>query len=174
MKRYILSGTPGSGKTSIIQNLKLKGFETIDEAATDVIAQQQKMGIREPWKRHAFIDSVLNLQQERLENAQSNLQFYDRSPICTYALSLFLDFPISNHLLNVIKNNLQQKTYEMDVFFVENLGFIKNTDARKISFENALRFEKMHLDAYEKFGYNLIFIQAGRIDERTSFILNSL
>ena len=174
MKRYILTGAPGAGKTSIIQNLKLKCFETIDEAATDVIAQQQKMGIPEPWKSPTFIDSILNLQQKRQQNAQSAIQFYDRSPICTYALCLFLDFPISAHLLNTIEKAIHQKTYESDVFFIENLGFIENTDARQISFEAALRFEKMHLESYQKFGYKLIFIKFGSIEERTSIILDFL
>ena len=34
MKRYILTGTPGAGKTSIIQALALRGYCVVEEAAT--------------------------------------------------------------------------------------------------------------------------------------------
>ena len=44
MKRYILTGTAGSGKTSIIQELKSKGYAVVEEAATDVIALEQVNG----------------------------------------------------------------------------------------------------------------------------------
>ena len=38
MKRYILTGTPGSGKTSLLHELKSQGYSVVEEAATDVIA----------------------------------------------------------------------------------------------------------------------------------------
>ena len=37
MKRYILTGTPGSGKTTILHKLKSQGFRVVEEAATDII-----------------------------------------------------------------------------------------------------------------------------------------
>ena len=41
MKRYILTGAPGSGKTAILRQLEREGFGVVDEAATDVIALEQ-------------------------------------------------------------------------------------------------------------------------------------
>jgi hypothetical protein len=38
MRRYIITGTPGAGKTAIIRQLELDGFSVIEEAATAVIA----------------------------------------------------------------------------------------------------------------------------------------
>ena len=35
MKRYILTGTPGSGKTSILQALKNQGYAVVEEAGAD-------------------------------------------------------------------------------------------------------------------------------------------
>jgi hypothetical protein len=37
MKRFILTGAPGAGKTAIIRQLEIDGFSVIDEAATDMI-----------------------------------------------------------------------------------------------------------------------------------------
>ena len=65
MKRFILTGTPGSGKTAILRQLEVDGFGVVEEAATDVIALHQAQGFAEPWMRPAFIDEVLALQTQR-------------------------------------------------------------------------------------------------------------
>ena len=38
MKRFVVTGAPGAGKTAIIRQLELDGFGVVEEAATDVIA----------------------------------------------------------------------------------------------------------------------------------------
>jgi predicted ATPase len=65
VKRFILTGAPVCGKTSIIRQLELDGFNVVEEAATDVIALQQERGIAEPWTNPLFIDVVASLQRER-------------------------------------------------------------------------------------------------------------
>jgi predicted ATPase len=40
MRRFIITGAPGSGKTAIIRQLELDGFSVVEEAATDVIASR--------------------------------------------------------------------------------------------------------------------------------------
>ncbi|HYK35716.1 AAA family ATPase [Alloacidobacterium sp.] len=37
MRRFIITGAPGAGKTAIIRQLELDGFGVVEEAATDVI-----------------------------------------------------------------------------------------------------------------------------------------
>jgi predicted ATPase len=48
MKRFILTGAPGAGKTAIIRQLELDGFSVVEEAATDIIALEQTRGLAEP------------------------------------------------------------------------------------------------------------------------------
>lgn len=48
MKRFIVTGAPGAGKTAIIRQLEHDGFSIVEEAATDVIALEQARGIAEP------------------------------------------------------------------------------------------------------------------------------
>ena len=38
MRRFIITGAPGAGKTAIVRQLELDGFSVVEEAATDVIA----------------------------------------------------------------------------------------------------------------------------------------
>ena len=48
MKRYILTGAPGAGKTAILRHLELDGYGVVEEAATDIIALEQVQGVAEP------------------------------------------------------------------------------------------------------------------------------
>ena len=177
MKRYILTGTPGCGKTSILRALEMTGASVISEAATDVIAYKQMQGESAPWQNAAFIDDIIKLQKHRQIDRcfdYSDQQFYDRSPICTYALSVYLGFEPSINLMNEIDRIHKHNIYEKRVFFVENLGFITHTDARKISFDESLRFEKIHLEAYKKFDYQCMIIPAAPIAERIKILLAQL
>ena len=171
MKRYILTGAPGCGKTSILRSLELAGYTVIEEAATDIIALRQAQGIAEPWTHPSFIDDITNLQklrEMRIADA-SGVQFYDRSPICTYALAVWLGFPISKTLADEMERIKKEQIFEKQVFFIGNLGFCEPTAARKISFEDSLRFEKVHEDTYRSFGYECIRVPpnelAARLDQ---------
>ena len=91
MKRYIVTGAPGAGKTAIIRQLEIEGFSVVEEAATDVIALWQAKGIAEPWTRPEFIDAVVSLQQTRERRvvcATGLIQFHDRSVVCTARIAL--------------------------------------------------------------------------------------
>jgi predicted ATPase len=176
VKRYILTGTPGSGKTSIAKELKTKGYSIIEEAATDIIASEQTNGNMEPWTQISFIDNIVNEQKQRQIQASGSgeIQFYDRSPICTYALSRYLGFSPSAGLLSEIDRIRRENIYQRKVFFIENLGFCTPTEARKISFEESLVFEKIHLEAYGSFGYDCITIPRGELPERVKKIMGSI
>lgn len=64
MKRFIVTGAPSAGKTTIIRQLELEGFSVVEEAATDVIGAEQARGTAEPWTHPSFIDLVANLQKQ--------------------------------------------------------------------------------------------------------------
>jgi predicted ATPase len=172
MKRYILTGTPGCGKTSIIRSLEIAGYVVVEEAATDVIALRQAQGIAEPWTHPSFIDDITNLQklrQTRVADA-AGVQFYDRSPLCTYALSVWLGFPISKTLADEMKRIEKEQIYQKQVFFIENLGFCEPSAARKISFEDSLKFEKVHEETYRYFGYDCIRVARSDLTTRVEQI----
>jgi len=118
------------------------------------------------------------MQKERQVSATGGLQFYDRSPFCTYAFCKYLsywkkiEFIPSHVLLGEIDRCLKNVVYQNWVFFFENLGFIEHTDARKISYEDALIFEQIHLDVYKEFGFDIIMVPKElTVTKRCEFIL---
>jgi len=173
MNRFILTGAPGSGKTAILRQLELDGFAVVEEAATDVIALAQARGVAEPWKHPSFIDSVVDLQKRRLDRATAHrreVQFHDRSAICTAALAEYLGYPVSDVLSRELERIRTKSLYQKLVFFVRNLGFITPSAARRISFEETLRFERIHEETYRRFGFELTFIEPGTLAERLNAI----
>ena len=169
MKRYILTGAPGAGKTTILRHLELDGYGVVEEAVTAIIALEQAQGVTEPWSRASFIDAIVNLQRDRQLRAApltDDLQFFDRSPICTYALAKYLGYPNSPALSREIERIERERIYQRKVFFIQSLGFITATAARKITPADALRFERVHEETYLAFDYQIIPILGGSLPKR--------
>ena len=173
MKRFIITGAPGSGKTMIIRQLELDGFSVVEEAATDVIAAAQARGTPEPWTNPSFIDEIVHLQRDRQMRTAcqpDEIQFHDRCVVCTAALTVYLGYSSSALLVAELERVKNEAIYQNQVFFIRTLGFIQPTEARRISFEETVRFEKIHEQTYRDFGFELVSIEAGGLMERVSAI----
>jgi predicted ATPase len=173
MKRYIITGAPGSGKTAIIRQLERDGFSVVEEAATDVIAAAHADGNAEIWRHASFIDAIARMQKDReirTSNHPDEIQFHDRSIVCTAALATYLGYPFSPFLSSELDRIRNEAIFDNRVFFIRNLGFITPTEARRISFEDALRFEKIHEQTYHDFGFELIYIEPAPLAKRLGLI----
>jgi predicted ATPase len=170
MKRFILTGAPGAGKTAILRQLELDGFGIVEEAATDVIALQQSQGVAEPWTRPAFIDDVLALQTLRRTQRPEPIQFHDRSAFCTAALAEFLGYPPSDALRRELDLLTREPFYEKRVFLVKLLGFVTPTEARRIGLEEARRFEEVHERTYRLHDFEPVPILPGSVLDRVAAI----
>jgi predicted ATPase len=172
-----MTGAPGAGKTAIIRQLELDGFGVVEEAATDVIAAAHAQGKVQPWTDPSFIDLIAKLQRDRQIRASyqpDEVQFHDRCVVCTAALAVYLGYPYTPFLTGELERIKKESIYERGVFFIRNLGFVNPTDARRISFEDSVRFEKIHEEIYRDFGFELISVEPGRLAERVGTIKAAL
>lgn len=169
MARYILTGAPGAGKTALLRLLERRGHAVVEEAATDVIALEQALGRDQPWTDPGFIDEIVALQRQRQVAAGDG--FFDRSPVCAWALGEFLGFAPSPALRAEIARIDAGRVYERRVFFIQTLGFVTPTAARRISYPDALRFEQVHLETYRRFGYELVLIPPADLETRADQVL---
>ncbi|HYK61153.1 MAG TPA: AAA family ATPase [Bryobacteraceae bacterium] len=173
MRRFIITGAPGAGKTAIIRQLELDGFSVVEEAATDVISVLLAQGAVQPWTHPSFIDVIANLQKDRQIRASyqpEEVQFHDRCAVCTAALAVYLGRPFSPFLAGELERVKKESIYQNRVFFIRNLGFVTPTEARRITFEETLRFEKIHEELYRDFGFELISVEPRSLMERVGII----
>jgi predicted ATPase len=170
---YILTGAPGAGKTAILRVLETSGYLVVEEAATDVIAVGNALGRVEPWQDHDFIDKVVTLQRRRQDSLpalEGATVFFDRSPVCTLALSRYLGFPVSRLLDREVSRVIAAGIYEPTVFFIRNQGSVQATPARQISFEDSLIFERLHEQVYRDLGFQLVEVPVGPLADRVALV----
>jgi predicted ATPase len=177
MRRYILTGAPGAGKTSILRALEARGLAVVEEAATHVNELMLARGVAEPWLQPDFIDAIVDLQKRRREAAgrlPGEAQVHDRSPICTLALCRQIQRPVPPSLVAELERIESEATFERRVLFVGEQGFITATEVRRISYEDSLRFEALHREAYQERGYDLVEIPRGPLDQRVDGALSAM
>ena|SRR5580704_5766311 len=174
MQRYILTGAPGAGKTVLLRRLELEGLAVVGEAATDLIALVTAKGVERHWEQPSFIDDILALQiarQRRADAWPDDIVVFDRSPICTWALCEFLGRAPSPGLISEVERIQRDAVYERSVFFVDLLGFITPTEARKITLEESLAFEAVHAETYRRFGYDLVHLPPADVETRFEAVM---
>jgi predicted ATPase len=173
LKRYVLTGAPGAGKTAVIRQLEVDGFSVVEEAATDIITLKQAQGLCEPWSSNSFIDEVVDLQRTRLLRSSylpGEIQFHDRSIFCTAALSDYLARPRSVALSQELERAVAKCWFQPEVFFIRSLGFVIPTAARRISLEEATQFERVHEEVYRDFGFQIVFVEPASPSDRANLI----
>jgi len=121
--------------------------------------------------RRRFTSKIAVLQRRRqlqLVATDVDVQFFDRSPWCTVALALFLQQPVPQALAQEIARIIRAEVYESTVFFVRPLGFVTPTAARRISYEDSLVFEAVHEAVYRDYGFELVDVASGSVEQRAA------
>ena len=124
-----------------------------------------------------FIEAIVSLQQTRERRAACAtdlVQFHDRSVVCTAALADYLGFPRSPNLLEELRRVREDSVFETSVLFLKNLGFVTPTEARRITYEETVRFEQVHERVYRDLGYEIVLIEPGSVSDRVKQIKRSL
>ncbi|MCX6748243.1 MAG: ATP-binding protein [Candidatus Pacearchaeota archaeon] len=174
--RYILTGGPGCGKSSVLLAAELQGGAIIREAAEDFIRLQQARGIAKPWEEADFQDKILELQLERERFADKiglRRVLLDRGTLDGLAYyqiqgrkpSKMIKVEMEKH-----RARKPHKPYEL-VFLIENLGDCQRTEVRREDLKEALELERLQEQNYRDFGYDVVRIPAGKVDERAREIL---
>jgi len=175
VRGYILTGTPGAGKTAVLRLLEARGHRVVAEAATDVIALEQALGRPEPWTGPGFPGRVLDLQLRRerwaRQAAGDEAVFFDRSPVCTLALTRWLGLAVAPALTAELARIATGRVYQPEVFFLRQQDRIEPTAARRISYADSLAFERLHERAYRKLGFRLTEIPPGPLGTRVDQVL---
>ena len=105
---YVITGGPGSGKTTIVNQLNMQGYHTTIEHARHFIDTQMITGktveeIRKNQKK--FQEGILEMQiMQEACLKPDELVFLDRALPDALAYYRFLNLPADKKLINALKN----------------------------------------------------------------------
>lgn len=167
IKRYIITGAPGTGKSSIIEHLKAKGYHCFDEVSRIIISEQQIInGDLLPWKNLlGFADECYMRMQSQLNHAMRGINIYDRGipDIIAY---------LKNGNIHNTKSYLSEiNQYKQHVFYCPIWDDIYiNDPQRPESLDYAKKIDFHLRNTYKNLGFNLLELPKEPIDLRVGFI----
>ena len=170
---FILSGAPGTGKTTILREISQSGYKIVSEPARQILAEQRKIEGRGVPETDPGLFCKLILDRATatyIDHAGANeLVFFDRGIPDVLA---YLDhFKLDNGAALSAAN---EHRYNKHVFFTSPWRAIyTNDEERKMSFEDALVFSQLLAAHYTQLGYVLVDIPQGSPPERAAFVVNS-
>lgn len=167
VRKYVVTGGPGCGKTTLIDEMKKKGYYTIPEVARQIIDEQLKNGGNLlPWtNRDGFQRKVAEVQRD-LES---------KIPIKKTAI---LDRGMLDGLAYYLNDNIKppeglydpsNTNYEV-IFIPDELPNYVNDEARMEDLETARKLHKLLRDVYEKAGYVVKNVPVMSPEERANYI----
>ena len=169
---YVITGGPGSGKTTTVDLLNARGYKTTIEHARHYLDTKRSIGktVEEVRKNKAVFQSgVLDMQVEQ-ENLLSpgDVVFLDRAIPDALAYYRFLHLPEDGELLKALSNISYKK-----IFILDFLPLVKDY-ART---EDATAQKKIHAlltEVYESLPFPVIHVPVLKPEERVDFILKNL
>lgn len=170
-KWYVITGSPSSGKTTIIDSLAKMGYQTVPEAARVLIDEETKKGktLEEIRKNEIeFQKRVLKIKietEKRLDKGK--IAFFDRGIPDTIAYFQLYGFRTED----VIK--LCKALNYRKIFLLEKLPFQKDY-ARIEDNEKANKLQMLLRKAYLDLGYEVIDIPAVSVEKRVEMILSNI
>lgn len=171
-KRYIITGPPGAGKSTLIEALRQAGYPCADEVSRDIIIKEQKDdkdGM--PWKNLARFTRLVFEQTLRSLRFDKNALFCDRGLPDNLAYLRHADMEIPDYL----KKFPFQACYQRKVFYTPLWKEIYKTDPqRPDAIDTAAALDLQLRQTYDEMGFQLIFIPFDSPASRAAFIIRQI
>ncbi|WP_046744362.1 AAA family ATPase [Kordia zhangzhouensis] len=174
-KRILIIGGPGTGKSTLISALEENGHTCFHEISREVTAAAQKKGIEQLFLTQPLLFSELLLkgriqQFQDAEQLRVPFAFYDRG---IPDVAAYMDYTGDTYP-DLFRDACKSHKYDVAFMLAPWKEIYEQDNERYESFEQALKIQQYLIAAYENYGYQLIDVPFGTVDERISFILNTL
>jgi predicted ATPase len=172
---FVITGGPGSGKTSLLLELERRGFPHLPEVAREIIREQVACdGPALPWKDRASYTALMLSRSvaSYLEHlAVSDTMFVDRGIPDTLGYARIIGLPDTRE----IETACAQYRYNQRVFIAPPWEEIYITDSeRKQSWEEAVQVFGQLMETYGSCGYKLLELPRCSVEERAAFVMENL
>jgi predicted ATPase len=169
---FVLTGGPGSGKSTLIDALERAGFLRSLEAGRGIIQQQAGIGSPAvPWNDRALFAELMlcwEMRSYRTAEQQTGPVFFDRGVPDVVGYLRLSKLPVPAYFEKAAETFL----YNRCVFLAPPWQEIFQQDReRKQDFDEAVRTCEVLAETYKALGYELIELPRVSVAERVRFIL---
>lgn len=171
-KKIVITGGPGTGKSTLVNALIQKGHICLEEISRQVILDAKKEGIDQLFLTNPLLFSELLLkgrQQQYIDadGYKNKTVFFDRG---IHDVLAYMDYIGDTYPENFI-NTCKDASYH-SVFILKPWKAIYTSDNERYeTFEQAQKIHDHLVNTYKSYNYNLIDVPFGTVKERTDFIL---
>jgi predicted ATPase len=174
-KKIVITGGPGTGKSSIIRQLEKNGYECLHEISRQVTLEAQKQGISQLFleKPLLFSEKLLEgrtIQYKEADMLAKDIVFIDRGipDVLAYMEYFKTDYP------HYFRESCKLYPYDK-VFILPPWEDIYQSDNERYeSYKDAETISKYLFETYKNYGYSPIEIPKAPIADRVAFILNKI
>ena len=171
----VITGGPGTGKTTLIEELIRLGYSCMPEISRQITLEAQKEGIDQLFleKPLLFSELLLEGRKKQFEQAKQDnnpIVFLDRGIPDILAYMHYIGDSYPSFFDQSCRENNYSKVFILPPWqeiYVSDEARYENFDQSKLIFE--------HLkETYQKYNYHLIEVPVGTVQERIAFLLNTL
>jgi len=174
-KKIVIAGGPGTGKTTIINELKARGYLCYDEISRQITLQARKDGIEQLFLTEPllFSEKLLEGRTKQFTDAakeSESIVFLDRGIPDVIAYMDYIGDTYPDRFVEACENH----KYDY-IFVLAPWQEIFTSDSERYeNFEEAIEIHHHLMQSYVRFGYHLIDVPFGSVKSRADFILESL
>ena len=173
--KIVITGGPGTGKSTIINELINRGYTCLEEISRQLTLEAQKEGIDQ-----LFLTNPLLFSERLLMGRQK--QYIDANALLTEFVFFDRGVPDVLAYMDFIGDNYPKRFEEICKKYVYDYVFIlKPWDAiytsdneRYENFAQAIEIHEHLLNTYKKYDYNLCDVPFDTVENRTDFILKTI
>ena len=172
---FVVTGGPGSGKSSLIAEMALRGFRTMPEAGRAIIQDQTRIGGSAlPWADKRLFAELMLGWELRSHHEASTVEtpvLMDRGIPDVAGYLTLSGFSVPPH----VEAATQCYRYNRIVFLAPYWEAIYSRDSeRKQDRHEAEATGRVMAETYTRFGYQIVELPLAGVQERAEFVMNRL
>ncbi|MFJ7732945.1 AAA family ATPase [Lysinibacillus sp. NPDC097231] len=173
----VITGGPGSGKTTVLEEIQKNGYKIVSEVAREIIQTQvSSNGDALPWKnvknyRDLMLDKSVDSYLAALSTPTNQPLFFDRGIPDTLTYSHLINISISKKLEDVAR----KYRYNKQVFILPPWKEIYiNDQERKQDFDEAVETYNIMMETYKQLDYEIMEVPRMGIKQRANYIIENV